>query len=778
MYTRGLFVCSLDDRSVANQDVDLESLMTCNIEEPDAHSRYIDEMSDRLDIAPSPRPGPRTFSVTSAEPESQTQSYTPGNDDFQLTVTSVTSCRSLTAYLARQTALRLALTLKDGTPTNTVHSAAGSFGIYGESSTYPCDNSESTGSLYTVMGERGREEWSTKAEFILSCLGYSIGLGNIWRFPFICYKGGGGAFLIPYFIMMFICGVPILFMELAVGQYFKLGPIGALGHICPLLKGAAFASVFVSLILTTYYNVIISWTMFYLINSFRYSLPWSHCNNLWNSKSCFSYRDDQNSSDYFSNISSFDEIDNSSCNASTTPPRDLRTPSEEFFFFTFRAVFIILQSKYSGIEPQSSKRVLDVTSSIDHIGSFRPELLALFVLSWVLVYFCLWKSIRSSGKVVYFTVCFPFILLIAFLIHGLTLPGAHIGLKFFFQPRWKLLSHPKIWILAASQAYNSLGIAYGCMTVMASYNKFNTSILPDTLIISFVNTVFSLLAGIAVFSTLGNIAFKEGKSIENIVDQGPGLVFVAIPEAMSNMPVPQVWAVFFFMLLFLLGLDSQFALVEVVITSLTDSYQDWIKKYIRSHEAFVFIICFIAFLFGLPHLTQGGVYLLYLVDHYAASVSINYIAFFEVIAVSWFYGINNLVKNIYEMTGKRTSIYFIICWRIASPLVIIAIAIFTFYDYKPLVYNSDVPYPAWADSLGWAIALSPILLIPIVACVILWKAEGETFRKKLKNSLEYVPFHPEKMTQINGFQEYCDENQCTAPVEAANDTHFERVTSM
>ena len=87
------------------------------------------------------------------------------------------------------------------------------------------------------MTDANRESWDSRVSFLLACIGYAVGLGNIWRFPYLCYKSGGGAFLIPYLIMLFLCGLPLLFMELTVGQYTRRGPIGALGKICPILKG-------------------------------------------------------------------------------------------------------------------------------------------------------------------------------------------------------------------------------------------------------------------------------------------------------------------------------------------------------------------------------------------------------------------------------------------------------------------------------------------------------------------------------------------------------------
>ena len=82
-----------------------------------------------------------------------------------------------------------------------------------------------------------RETWGSTVSFILACIGYAVGLGNIWRFPYLAYKSGGGAFLVPYFVMLVLCGIPLLYMELAVGQYTRRGPIGALGKLCPILKG-------------------------------------------------------------------------------------------------------------------------------------------------------------------------------------------------------------------------------------------------------------------------------------------------------------------------------------------------------------------------------------------------------------------------------------------------------------------------------------------------------------------------------------------------------------
>nr|XP_004227376.1 sodium- and chloride-dependent GABA transporter 1-like [Ciona intestinalis] len=132
-----------------------------------------------------------------------------------------------------------------------------------------------------------RETFKKGFDFLFSAGGAFVGLGNLWRFPYLCYENGGGAFLIPYFIFVAIIALPMFFLETSVGQISRIGLLKA-WNMFPLLRGIGLASGVILLYCNVYYPVIIAWALRYLVASFYSELEWTHCNNGYNSPDCFS----------------------------------------------------------------------------------------------------------------------------------------------------------------------------------------------------------------------------------------------------------------------------------------------------------------------------------------------------------------------------------------------------------------------------------------------------------------------------------------------------------
>ncbi|GIY20631.1 sodium- and chloride-dependent glycine transporter 2 [Caerostris darwini] len=661
--------------------------------------------------------------------------------------------------------------------------------------------------------ENKRSTWSKQLDFFLSCIGYAVGLGNIWRFPYLCYKSGGGAFLIPYIIFLVICGIPLFFLEMSLGQFGSLGPI-AIWKISPIFKGVGFGMAIVSAVVCVYYNVIIAWALYYIYQS--YSVSWSSCENSWNTPNCIS-QDIYNvsSSINLSKVSNFSALHNSSNSSKMTS-------SEEFWLY----------------------KVLRQSDSIEDVGSFQWPLVLTLIIAWILVFFCVMRGIKTSGKVVYITATFPYCVLLCLLVRGLTLPGAWNGISFYLYPQWEKLLTFKVWGDAATQIFYSVGAAWGALLTMASYNKFNNNVYRDSLVVPIINCATSVLAGFVVFSLLGFMAYETGKSIEDVVSEdaeilyhretrgsirnrnmparyndyimysamenynpvkspgigrdnqlynfqesklfskqkylvaidpmmyfssgmhpdiavvvnklyykelgeitftersavktdrkglmecGPGLAFVVYPEAISRLPVSPAWAFLFFFMLFAVGLDTQFGMFETTVSAFVDEYPNFLQKRKTLFAAF---LCVLMFVLGLPCVTQGGFYVVQLMDWYCAAFSLMVISLLETIAVSWIYGVDRFLHDISLMTNKVPSMWWKLCWCYITPFTIIALLIFILVNHTAITYN-DYVYPSWSIAIGWIIALCSIAPIPIVAAWVLYKEEGD-FKQKLIKSL-------------------------------------------
>ncbi|XP_078602417.1 sodium- and chloride-dependent glycine transporter 1-like isoform X2 [Branchiostoma floridae x Branchiostoma japonicum] len=546
--------------------------------------------------------------------------------------------------------------------------------------------------------EAERETWGAKLDYTLSMIGYCVGLGNVWRFPYLCYANGGGVFLIPYLLMLTLAGIPLFYMESALGQYASLGSI-SVWKALPILKGVGYAMVTISTLVAIYYNMIIAWALYYLFASLTSVLPWHHCGHWWNTPACMESAEVANRTNITANFSR-------------------ASPSEEYFH----------------------NRVLKYSDSLDDTGTISWELTLCLLLSWIIVFFCLIKGVKSAGKVVYFTATFPYIVLTILLIRGLLLPGAVDGIIYYIKPDFRKLLTAQIWYDGASQVFYSLGVAWGGILTMASYNKFHNNCHRDAIIVPLANSGTSIFAGFVIFSYIGYMSHELKMDVGEVVAKGPGLAFIAYPEALTLMPISPLWAVLFFLMLVTLGLDSEFVTIETVITALSDEYQGLFRKY---KVAVLLATCIVMFLLGLPFCTQAGIYWVTLMDTYSAGFTLLVASFLMAIGISYVYGVRRLSANIKEMVGFEPNWYFKACWMVISPLMVLFIFIVSLAQYAAPTYDGRT-YPAWGAALGLAIAFASIVMIPLFGIIAVFKQEGtliERVRAACRPEPDWGPAH-------------------------------------
>ncbi|XP_076446150.1 sodium-dependent proline transporter-like isoform X2 [Babylonia areolata] len=568
------------------------------------------------------------------------------------------------------------------------------------------DSSMSSSSSLDDKEDRGT--WTGRMDFLLSCIGFAVGLGNIWRFPYLCYKSGGGAFLVPYVVFLVLCGMPLFFMEITYGQFASLSPI-TVWRISPLFKGVGYGMVIISGIVCVYYNIIITWTFYYLFMSMRKVLPWSDCDNAWNDERCVLNKfADANSTDANATMVNGTVVNSTYATAAnvTLNSSHLMTASEQFW----------------------ERNVLEITDGIEDMGTIRWPLFGCLALAWVVVFLCLCKGVKSSGRVVYVTATFPYLVLIILLVRGATLPGALEGIKFYLIPDWQKLLEFKVWGDAAIQIFYSVGMAWGGLITMASYNKFHNNVYRDAIIVPLMNCGTSVFAGLVIFSVLGFMAHETGAEIKDVVTQGPGLTFVVYPEAVAKLPISPLWALLFFLMLFTIGLDSQFGMFETMTSAFIDEFPHLLKN---KKVLFTAIMCFIEFVLGIPCVFQGGIYVLQIMDWYCATFSLMLLSFTECVVISWVYGVDRFYKDIELMIGFKPSAYWKILWCFITPATILFIWVFSVSQLAPVSYGT-YQYPTWAIIFGWMLGLCSLLPLPIVMIISIAKEKGTLWQRVRK----------------------------------------------
>lgn len=355
-----------------------------------------------------------------------------------------------------------------------------------------------------------REQWTSRAAFYFAAVGSAVGFGNVWRFPSLVFEYGGGAFFIPYVAALVFVGIPILVLEIGLGQYYQTGDVGVFGSIHKRLRGVGLSSVACGYMLVTYYSMLLAWVCNAFFDSFG--------DNFW----------------------AQEEVTG--------------TEAVGYFFNT------IIGMDTLGPDLRPTRLVMK------NVGYS--------LLTWTIVYLCVAFGLKWTGRITYITMGIPVVLLFVFLGRAVTLPGAQDGIHAYIgDSNWGVLTEkPEVWAKAVSQIFFSLGVTFGIMTAYGSHCKHGEPIFMNSCVVAFSNCLFSFIAGFAVFATLGYLVELEG--VDKITDleyKTFGLVFGSWPVALGTLPGGEHWIRLFFFMLFLLGVDSAFSFMEGILTVLQDT---------------------------------------------------------------------------------------------------------------------------------------------------------------------------------------------------------------
>lgn len=465
-----------------------------------------------------------------------------------------------------------------------------------------------------------RSRWSSKLIFILAAVGSAVGLGNVWRFPYLAGKYGGGAFLIPYIIMLTVIGVPLLIMEFALGQKMQSGAVGSFGKIEKKLSGIGLGAVLCGFVVTSYYCVVIAWSILYTF--FSTDLKWG-------------------------------------------------ADTKSFFF----------------------NDVLHISSGVSEVGFISVPIIFCLVAVWLLVYFSIWKGVKSVGNVVLITMPLPVILLLLLLVRGITLPGSMTGILYYIKPDFKALLDFEVWNAAMSQIFFTLTLAFGAMIAYASFQDEKSDITKSAILTAVINSGLSIISGFAVFATLGYMATKSGTPVSELAASGPSLAFIVFPKALSLVPMAPLFALAFFIMLITLGIDSAFSLVEAITTVLHDKYH-----HIRREDLSMYV-CIFGFICGIIFCSFAGLYYLDITDHFITNYGLVFIGLLEAIAIGWVYGAENLRNYINEVSDIKIGKWwnFFIKYLIPVCLIILLAT-----SLKQDITKPYEGYPQWAIWVfGW-----------------------------------------------------------------------------
>jgi len=496
-----------------------------------------------------------------------------------------------------------------------------------------------------------RSLWGSKIGFLLAAIGSAVGLGNIWRFSYMAYENGGGAFLIPYLVALLCAGIPLMILEYALGHREKASPPLAFARVNPLWEPLGWWMPVVAFFgINLFYAAVIGWCINYFVLSFN--LGWG---------------------------------------------ADTGTFFMESFLQASKSPFIL--------------------------GGIRWPILGATALAWGICWFICYREVnRGIEKASMIFMPLLVVLTLILVVWSIRLEGAMEAVKEFYlkadlsKINLFTAAGRKVWVAAFGQIFFTLSLGFGIMITYASYLPKKTDITGNALITCVLNCLYSIIAGFAVFGTIGFMAKAKGVPFNEAIAGGPGLAFVVYPEAINQLPMfNQLFGALFFLVLIVAGISSMISLTEAFSCSICD-------KFNTSRRKATTIICSIGLLGSVVFTTRAGLWILDIVDHFINNYALIIGGILECVLVGWLLKSQVMRRHVNKSGGLRLWPLWDIAVRVVTPVMLLVILV------GALLNEFATPYEDY-----------PVKALLLIGGGILFATRLVSF------ILSHIPWSPEKL---------------------------------
>ncbi|WP_443220383.1 sodium-dependent transporter [Streptomyces sp. 4N509B] len=357
---------------------------------------------------------------------------------------------------------------------------------------------------------------------------------------------------------------------------------------------------------------------------------------------------------------------------------------------------------------------LESAETPGEISTFVPGVAWPLILIWVLVLAILIAGVRGGierANLVFIPLLVVFFLVLV--VRALTLDGAGDGLDALFSPDWSALDEGGVWVAAYGQIFFSLSVGFGIMITYASYLHRRSDLSGSALVAGFANSSFEILAGIAVFATLGFMAAQAGVAVSEVSDSGVGLAFVVFPQIISEMPGGAFFGVLFFASLVIAGFTSLISITQVIVSAVEDRVGLGRRAAVLSVGGAVGVVSVLLFA------NDSGLYILDASDHFINQYGIVVAALVLVVTVAW---VTRSLKSLQRDADATSAVglgrWWRICLGVITPLMLAWMVWDSLTDEFDENYGGyDTSFLLWA---GWGAAVGA-LVVGVLLSLVRWR---------------------------------------------------------